>query len=86
MRAGHCAELEAHRSSERRTTGHRRWDRRELVLTAVVREDWRLLPRVRQVLRGTHHTKKAQHSKVTPEVLYGFTSPRPQQASAQPLV
>ena len=52
----------------------------------AVRDDWRPLPGVREVFRGTHYTKNTQYGKVAPEVPYGFTRPRPQQASAQRLV
>ena len=83
---GNWAGPEARRAAERWTPGHGRWERRELVTTAAVRDDWLPLPGVRQVFRITHHTKRTRKGKVTTEVLYGFTSLSPEQAPPRRLL
>ena len=80
---GNWASPEARRAAERWTPGHGRWERRELVPTAAVRDDGLPWPGVRQVFRVTHRTQRKRQGKVTAEVLYGFTSLSPEQAPPQ---
>ena len=83
---GNWAGPEARRAAERWTPGHGRWERRELVTTAAVRDDWLPWPGVRQVFRVTHRTQATPRGKVTTEVLYGFTSLSPEQAPPRRLL
>ena len=78
---GNWAGPEARRAAERWMPGHGRWECRELVTTAAVRDDGLPWPGVRQEFRVTHRTKETPPGKVTTEVLYGFTSLSPEQAS-----
>ena len=85
-REGHWVGPDVRYSSERWTPGQGHWERRELVAVPAVPDDWLPLPGVQQVFRVKHRTRKTPHNKGTTEVLYGFTSLGPDQASAQRLL
>ena len=79
-RDGNWAGPEARRAAERWTPGPGRWERRELVPTAAVRDAWLPWPGVRQVFRVTHRTQETPQVQVTTEGLDGFPSLSPEQA------
>ena len=85
-REGHWVGPDVRYSSERWTPGHGHGERRELVAVPVVPDDWLPLPGVQQVFRVKHRTRKTPDNKGATEVLYGFTSLGPDQASAQRLL
>lgn len=55
---------------EPQTCGRGQWERRELITSAAVQEDWPPWRGGQQVFRVTHRTKETEQGKVTIEALY----------------